>query len=487
MTCFSHVVTPSRISRIHRTATRLGSLILLLAAVHPAARGFAIAGQEKSHPKPCATAGLDLDSSNDVQGLKAYGTAIRELIKEEKFKELNCIVDMQRSGKERLPGGMWKIHEFYWQITELPGHPTQEDWEAHLKLVQSWVEATPESITARVVLAKSYIGYAWYARGDETSDTVTDSGWKLFAQRLEKAKAILDEASALPAKCPEWYLAMQDIALGQGWDVARVEDLLKSAIAFEPDYYYYYRSYAYYLMPQWNGEKGDAARFAANSADHIGGDAGDILYFQIGERIVCACNDPEFGHLSWPRLQKGYVLLEKKYGVSLSNLNRLALMAAKAEDSVAADSAFKRIGDNWDKEAWRTETYFNQIKTWAAQFAPQEAKSRAILQEATANVQTAEGAQYQKNVEQLMLSLMRQCAQSSNGDQEKFELVFQVGKDGGLDDGWPRHATAMGLCILRQLYESHIKKETPFPPPPHPAYWIDLQLDPAILSTAAAN
>ena len=125
--------------------------------------------------------------------------------------------------------------------------------------------------------------------------------------------------------------------------------------------------------------------------------------------------------------------MEKQYGVSLANLNRLALMATKSKDSVVADSAFKRIGDSWDKEAWTTEVYFNQNKTWAAQIAPAEVRSRGILQESAANLQSEGGAQYQKNMEQAMLPLMRQCAQSSNDDQGKFELVVQVGKDGGTE------------------------------------------------------
>ena len=147
---------------------------------------------------------------------------------------------------------MWKIHEFYWAINDLQGHPSQQDWKDHLKPVQSWVAATPNSITARVVLAPAYIDYAWDARGGETGDTVTNSGWKLFGQRLEQAKATLDEASALPSQCPELY------------------------------------------------------------------------------------------------------------GVSVANLNRLALMATKSKDSVVADGAFKRIGDSWDKQAWTSEVYFNQ-------------------------------------------------------------------------------------------------------------------------------
>ena len=478
-------VSSSQSSRISRTASRFASVFLLLAIAHPVARGLAVASNENSRPTPCAT-DLSFDRSNDMLAGKRFGAVLRQLLEHQDFKELNCIADSERSSKEKLPGGMWRIHDFYWSIKEMQGHPTQEDWEAHLKLAENWVAATPESITARVVLARFYIDYAWDARGEDTADSVTNSGWKLFSQRLDKAKTTLDEASNLPMKCPEWFLTMQDVALGEGWDRAQAEDLLHRAIAFEPDYYYYYRSFSYYLMPQWNGEDGDAAKFAEQRADHIGGDAGDILYFQIGEKIVCACNQPEFAHLSWPRLQKGYELLEKKYGVSLLNLNRLALMATNARDSVAADSAFKRIGDNWDKDAWMTQEYFNQNKTWAAQVAPAELRSRGLLKEAAANLQGVGGAAYQKSVEQALLPFVKQCVQSSGDDQEKFNIIVQVGKDGSPEDAWPRKPTAIAQCVLRELFESHVKKETPFPVPPHPAYWLDLQLDPAVARAAVA-
>lgn len=73
-----------------------------------------------------------------------------------------------------------------------------------------------------------------------------------------------------------------------------------------------YRAFARYLMPQWNGEDGEAAKFAAEVTDRIGGDAGDILYFQVASEITCACNQPEFMRLSWARLQKGHDLLERE-------------------------------------------------------------------------------------------------------------------------------------------------------------------------------
>ena len=86
--------------------------------------------------------------------------------------------------------------------------------------------------------------------------------------------------------------------------------------------------------------------------------------------IVCACNEPEFEHFSWPRLQQGFAAVEQQYGPSLLDLNSFALMAYKFNDSVIADSAFKRIGDQWDKDTWRTEDWFRQNQAWAAPTRP---------------------------------------------------------------------------------------------------------------------
>jgi hypothetical protein len=172
--------------------------------------------------------------------------------------------------------------------------------------------ANPKSITAPVALAGAYINLAWHARGDGYSDSVTDSGWKQFGQRIDQAKKILDAASSLPAKCPHWYVAMPSVARAQGWGMAESTELFREAVAFAPDYYYYYYcSLAGYMLPKWEGKEGDGASFAEQSANRLGGTRGDILDFRIGEGIVCACDEPEFRRWSWARLQKRYEAIEK--------------------------------------------------------------------------------------------------------------------------------------------------------------------------------
>lgn len=426
----------------------------------------------------CAKFSDSFQNNNDLLEIESYRSAVRKMAEDEDFNQLDCIADWARTHKTRFPGGKWQLYTFYRGVSEVPGHATEEDWNQLIGHLKKWAASNPKSITAPVALAEAYINFAWHARGDGFSDTVTESGWKLFGQRAEQAKKILEDASSLPGRCPHWYVVMQLVAKAEGWDLAKSTELFKEANAMAPDYYYYDRYLAEYMLPKWGGEEGDAAHFAEQSANRLGGTNGDILYFRIAEKIVCACDEPEFKRLSWPRLQKGYEAIEKEYGSSISDLNTLALMATKNNDSVAADAAFQRISGSYDIDVWVTEDYFKQMKTWASQFAPMETRSRKIKGEADANALSPDGPVYQKKTEETLASIVQSCAKEAD-DKSPFQFMLQIGADGIPKDGWAENPTAIGQCVLKNIYDSHVKNEAPFTKPPHPDYWMKLAFDPA--------
>src|SRR4030081_2540551 len=167
------------------------------------------------------TAILDFSGPSDTNVARVYNETALQMVKDKKYAELDCFADRVRSGKERLPDGRWKLDVFYSGLASpviYPVHATEEDWNVHLKELGKWTLAKPKSITARVALAEALIGYAWYARGNGLADTVSNSGWKLFDDRVAEAKQILESAWKLPVKCPEWYAVMQTVALAQGWN-----------------------------------------------------------------------------------------------------------------------------------------------------------------------------------------------------------------------------------------------------------------------------
>ena len=456
------------------------SVALSLLAIIPHTPQLAAQTRPQSAPESCAKFGSEYqDAGSDILTMQAYRSAVAGLLQLEDFKQLDCIADSIRSNKSRFPGGFWQLRSFYRGVAEIQGHATEEDWRARIERLQKWTTTNPNSITARVAFAEAYINFAWHARGNGMGDTVTDSGWKLFAQRIDQARNTLDDASSLPIRCPEWYSAMLLVARAQGWEIEKAAALQKQATVFAPDYYYNYRSLAVYMLPKWEGQDGDASRFAEESANRVGGTQGDILYFQIATGIVCACDEPEFTRMSWSRLQKGYEALEKQYGSSVAMLNLVALMATKNGDSVAADAAFKRIGDNFDIEEWVSQDFFNQMKTWASQFAPLEARSRTIKQEAAANALSPTGPQYQTKVEQALAKILQECTKGAD-DRSQFDVMLQVGADGIAKDAWMPHPTGVGNCVLKNVYDSNVKKEALFTPPPHADYWIKLALDPGV-------
>lgn len=474
------------LSSLQRFFPSLALAALFLLSLSRTSSAMAADTKAKPVAAPCTFSDAEFDTARDVHALDEYRNAVAQLLKQGDFAQLDCIADAARAGKTRFSGGGWKLRNIYMGVSEpRPGHPTQEEWKQHFDLMERWRKQNPHSITQPIALAESYVRYGWAARGPGYADDVSNSGWKLFAERVAKGKAILEENADLANRCPDWYLAMQLVAQGQGWNIPQARALYEKAIAFEPGYQYYYRVLAEYLQPKWSGEEGDAARFAEEAANEAGGENGDILYFYIADVIVCACGDPEFSHFSWERAQKGFAALEKKYGPSMVFVNSYALMASKSKAMVEADSAFQRIGIEWDESKWMTEDFFKSERDIAAQMAPFDAKARVFRAEAVANMKSAEGRAYLAAFEPKFAAFERACLNDAKGDTSKFDFLVQIGEKGTIEDGHPdKNPNAFSQCLMKDLYAVYIKKETPFPAPPKVPFRVIFEVDPTTLSAA---
>lgn len=459
--------------------------------------GFAVAADQKSNPNQCSISedervGLNGDLSTDVHAAHNYVETIARMLRAKEFGKLDCLADHARAGKERFPGGMWKLKDLYaglYEPVQYPMHATQEDWKTLLRNLEQWVTMHPKSITARVALASAYLAYAADARGDGDASTVTESGWKLFGERIAKARRVLQEASTLPTKCPEWYVAMLLVAENQDWDAMKKRALFEEAFKFEPGYYYYARVRASRLLPKWAGKPGDTEKFTEEVADRIGGERGDILYFQVASAnyVICGCDsDP---HLSWQRIERGFEESEKQLGASMLNLNRIAFLASDygETDPIVAEKALTRIGEQWDEETWKTKEEFANAKQRAANNAPILAKRRAIEAAADANMQTPEGLRYETSLEGPYKELVQQCVRPEGGDVGKFKTLLNVGEKGTVEDIRIYWHSAASHCVYEKLQALKQEKATPFPPPPQAPYWVRIDLDWAALAPIAAK
>jgi len=282
----------------------------------------------------------------------------------EKFDDLDQMADDYRRSEARLPGGAWRLRLFY-EALDAP-QQTDKDTVDHLEHLHHWMTARPESITARVALATSLTRWAWVARGNGLAKTVTPEGWQLFNERIGEAKTVLEGSRDMRHMCPQWYSEMMTVGLAQGWNERQVQENFDRGVQFAPDYFYLYRQYANYLLPKWYGKQADASNFARSSADHLGGDRGDMLYFQISTVLVKRGNGSfSMEGIDWPRIQRGYQLVTSQFGSSLRNTNDLAFMAYKFNDPAVARQQFAAIGDDWSLGVWRDRQFFDRIRDWS--------------------------------------------------------------------------------------------------------------------------
>lgn len=460
-------------------AIAAGLLVLLMA-------GSSVAlADTTSKTQPCfeidrRTAGFNADDATDRRAFRDYQEATSLLFEEERFKELDCLADSLRVSKAKFAGGMWKIHAFYSGLREPRLHPTQEDWNNHLDRLKRWVKINPSSITARVALAQSYVTFAQDARGSGFADTVSESGWRLFHERVQEARRILEEAEGLPAKCPEWFLGMQQVSEAEGWDLADEVALLNKATEFEPGYQYFARLHANYLLPKWYGEEGDTEKYVTETADKIGGEEGDVFYFQVSSFVLCGCSqEVQFKKMSWPRIQRGFAILDKRSGPSLELLNLMAYMAGKAADPVIADKAFARIGDNWNEDRWKTRAYFDSSKEWAARGAA-TASWRLEKEEAAAqNAKTEEGSRYQALFSSKFAEIVGDCARSAQS-REKIVMLMRMSQEGFVLHWVPISSGEATNCAIRKVTSLQQNFVTNvLPGAPQINYWVKAEVDPA--------
>ncbi|HXE09445.1 MAG TPA: DUF4034 domain-containing protein [Acidobacteriaceae bacterium] len=289
---------------------------------------------------------------------------IRTDLIEGRYAELDAMADQYRASKARALSGAWRLRQFY-SVLDQPAQ-SDKDFVDHIEHLRQWMETRPNSITARVALATSLHRWAWVARGSGYAATVTPEGWKLFNERVNEARVVLEGSANMQPMCPQWFSEMMTVSLALNWDADKERDIFERGIRFEPEYFYLYQQYANYLLPKWDGEPGQASAFAKDSADKLGGEEGDIVYYHVATVLISRHNKNfPLQEMDWKRIRNGGEAILAKYGQSRTVANWLAYLAYQYRDAAEAQKEFALIGDEWGRGVWIQRNYFNQARDWA--------------------------------------------------------------------------------------------------------------------------
>jgi tetratricopeptide (TPR) repeat protein len=298
------------------------------------------------------------------QTTAAYQDNLRNLFDAGRFDEIDRMAAAARRSKARLRGGYWELHIIYDGLCV----PADGNFEAHIARLKRWVNQRPQSITPRVLLANAYNRYAWEARGDAYASQVSEDIMKVFEERVQLANRTLHDSISLE-KDAEWYLVAQQLGILDG-DLQQESALFAQAIALEPGYQYYYREMAEALLPRWMGEEGDAARFAAQMANQIGGKQGDLIYYHVGSFLWCHCDvNEDYKAFDWQRIKRGYMAQREMYGDSIASLTQIARIAYDGGDFVFADAMFTRLNGDRDEKIWPSKSFYDSAREYSRNFA----------------------------------------------------------------------------------------------------------------------
>jgi hypothetical protein len=338
--------------------------LFTLLAVVLAAEGYRHRAWFLPKPKDAAA----VVGTEDVPYIPSRNDAFR-LLQECKFDELETLSAKHRARDLKLDcSGLDTLNEFY-DYFNFDDSASDAYWESIAHCLEQWAQAHPESPTPLVTLGHLYLNFGWKARGNGWADTVTDQGWRLFGERLQKAKGYLDRAAALKIQDPCTYPALITVALGLNSPREEMESAYNRGVALEPNYLELYYTKGYYLLPRWYGEKGEWEAWLKTVADARGGEEGDILYAWIAARQANMEHEDFFRRTdaNYERMQRGFAAALERWGQATPsfNLNNICCFACIKGDRETARKYFKRIGGQWMKFVWKDRAYFDRCQAWA--------------------------------------------------------------------------------------------------------------------------
>jgi hypothetical protein len=207
--------------------------------------------------------------------------------------------------------------------------------------------------------------YAWRARGAEYADKVTETGWRLFAERLAAAREVLQEARKLPEKDPfgGWFALR--VALGESWPKEEYDQLVEEAVSFEPKFWGYHVTRAYSLLPRWHGEPGDWEAYAEQAAERPDGLRAEI-YARIVIRLEASTGtSSQESKVSWPKTARGAG--DDAAEISGFARGREQRCPARFHGAGSRDGAadVRQIGDQYLPSVWRKPERFVHCRNWA--------------------------------------------------------------------------------------------------------------------------
>ena len=202
------------------------------------------------------------------------------------------------------------------------------------KLVDDWRAQVPTSALLVAADAELWYTAAWKARGTGYASTVTDEGWKLFRENLDKATRALQDGEVRGKTTPLWYRTALAVAGGTGKPAAVQDAIFDEATRRFPLHRPLYETRLNYLLPQWGGNYDAIDRFIREAVKRTQAVEGTTLYAWLYVPVAGSFRGKDFfgeTRASWKLMRHGFED-GLRDPVDIAWLNRYASFACVARD-----------------------------------------------------------------------------------------------------------------------------------------------------------
>lgn len=306
-----------------------------------------------------------LTSANDAITLSNnISERMESLFTSHDFTGINEQEYKYRTTQSRLPDGRWELTFIYSKLGVVSKRGAEDEWKNKIKLVDEWINLTPNQPAPYLAKAEILINYAWDARGGSWAKTVTPEQWGVFHERIKEARKVLEESSRITKDNPYWYLKMEIIAKAQNWPEEGFDALYSAAVKAAPTYYFIHFRAADYYQPRWHGSRKKLREFVDNAVSNSKTLEGMTLYTRIYWSQLWALKNNTFspGYAEWKNMRQGFEDIMQHHPGSVWNLNAYAFYACMANDWPTTHRLLNQINNRPHLSIWKSKSRYTHCK-----------------------------------------------------------------------------------------------------------------------------
>jgi Domain of unknown function (DUF4034) len=280
-----------------------------------------------------------VDSTYEIQ------TEVSRHYRDNNFDALEALYNRLKTGKERYRDGQWKLENFRKGIGD--EFSIWQHWDLDLQKLREWQKKSPTSFIAKYAEAIYWRAYAWEARGDGYSNTVSKEAYALFFERLGKAGQILTNLEPMSAEHADWFASMIRLAGEYGVERQQLMAVFTKGQKLFPEYHPIYFQMARFFETKWGGGAKQFDDFAKKSRDLTKSFEGDGMYARLYWTVDYVGGQPFSAVASFPDsklILTGINELVRKYPDSENNRSQFASVFCRTKDTAAYQKVRKALG-----------------------------------------------------------------------------------------------------------------------------------------------